>query len=77
MAVAWQVAFLLIARDPARYRLLMLPSMLEKFAFGVAVVCLYLGGRTSVMVFAAGCVDIFLGILFVLAYRRTPVRSSP
>ena len=31
-ALAWQVVFLLIARDPARYRLMMLPSILEKIS---------------------------------------------
>jgi len=36
VAVAWQVAFLIIARDPVRYRLIMLPGILEKVAFGVA-----------------------------------------
>ena len=30
VAVAWQFAFLVIARDPARYRLLMIPAVLEK-----------------------------------------------
>ena len=30
VAVAWQVAFLIIGRDPVRYRLLMLPAILAK-----------------------------------------------
>ena len=36
VALAWQVAFLIISRDPIRYRPLMIPSMLEKFIFGIA-----------------------------------------
>src|SRR5262245_55352144 len=36
VAVSWQVAFLLIAQDPARYRPLMIPAALEKAAFGIA-----------------------------------------
>lgn len=36
VAAAWQVAFLLIAQDPLRYRLLILPGILEKLGFGVA-----------------------------------------
>lgn len=75
VAVAWQVAFLMISRDPARYRLLMVPGILEKFAFGGAVVILYLGGRVSAMVFGAGCIDLVLGLLFFIAFRRT-VRSA-
>ncbi len=72
LALAWQFAFLFIATDPARYRPLMLPSMFEKFSYGIAVVVLVLQGRTrsSDLVFAA--TDLLLGGLFVLAYLKTP-----
>jgi len=55
LALAWQFAFLFIATDPARYRPLMLPSMFEKFSYGIAVVVLVLQGRmrSSDLVFAA------------------------
>ncbi len=76
LGLAWQVAFLFIATDPVRYRPLMIPSMLEKFSFGVAVVVLVLQGRMhpSDMVFA--CTDLFLGVLFVIAYLKTPPRPA-
>jgi hypothetical protein len=76
VALAWQIAFLLIARDPVRLRPIMIPSMVEKFSFGIAVVALVLSGRTNQrdLVFAA--TDLFLGILFVLAYGKTPQRSA-
>src|SRR5258705_13860521 len=45
LALAWQIAFLFIARDPVRYRPLMIPSIIEKFAYGVAVVPLRLQAR--------------------------------
>ena len=72
LALAWQFVFLVIATDPARYRPLMLPSMLEKFSYGIAVVVLVLQGRTrsSDLVFAA--TDLLLGVLFVFAYLKTP-----
>jgi len=72
LALAWQFAFLFIATDPARYRPLMLPSMFEKFSYGIAVVVLVLQGRTrrSDLVFAA--TDLLLGVLFVIAYFKTP-----
>jgi len=34
VALAWQVAFAVIARDPARLRPMMIPSMVEKFTYG-------------------------------------------
>jgi hypothetical protein len=76
LGLAWQVAFLFIATDPVRYRPLMIPSMLEKFSFGAAVVVLVLQGRMhpSDMVFA--CTDLLLGALFVIAYFKTPPRPA-
>ena len=70
-ALAWQVAFCFIATDPARYRPLMLPSILEKATYAVAVVVLVSQGRTrpSDLVFAG--TDSLLGILFVIAYFKT------
>jgi hypothetical protein len=71
VALAWQIAFLVIARDPARMRPMMIPSMLEKFSYGLAVVVLVMHGRMhrSDLVFAA--TDLLLGLLFVMAYVGT------
>ncbi len=76
LGLAWQVAFLFIATDPARYRPLMIPSMLEKFTYGAAVVVLVLQGRMhpSDMIFA--CTDLLLGVLFVIAYLNAPPRPA-
>jgi hypothetical protein len=76
LGLAWQVAFLFIATDPARFRPLMIPSVLEKFSYGAAVVLLVLQGRMhpSDMVFA--CTDLLLGVLFVIAYLKTPPRPA-
>ncbi len=72
LALAWQFVFLFIATNPSRFRPLMLPSMFEKFSYGIAVVVLVLQGRTrsSDLVFAA--TDLLLGVLFVLACLKTP-----
>ena len=53
MACAWQVAFLLIASDVRRYRL-MIPAVLEKVTFGVAAVLLYTNGRVAGSLVAGG-----------------------
>jgi hypothetical protein len=76
LGLAWQIAFLFIARDPIRFRPLMVPSMLEKFSYGIAVVVLVLQARmhASDLIFAS--TDLLLGILFVAAYLRTPARSA-
>ena len=76
VALAWQIAFLMIARDPMRLRPMMIPSMVEKFSYGIAVVTLVVQGRMhgSDLVFAA--TDLSLGVLFVIAYVGTRERVS-
>lgn len=71
VAVAWQVAFLIIARDPARFRPIMIAAILEKASFGLAAVALFLAGRLSGQLLAAGMLDLLLGALFAIAYVRT------
>jgi len=76
VAAAWQVAFLLISRDPIRHRPLMLAAMLEKATFVVAVAWLYCAGRTSTIVAVCGGLDLVWGLLFAAAFFRTaPARA--
>ena len=67
VAVSWQVAFLVIARDPLRFRPLMVPAVLEKATYGLAIVALFLGGRLTAVMLASGLIDLTLGVLFVVA----------
>jgi hypothetical protein len=71
LGLAWQIAFLVIARDPLRMRPMIVPSIVEKFTYGVAVVALVMQARMrpSDLVFAA--TDLTLGVLFVAAYWAT------
>lgn len=70
--LAWQIAFLIIAKYPVRLRLIMVPAVIEKFTYGIAMFVLYSQSRVhgSDMVFAA--VDTLLGILFIIAFVKTP-----
>ena len=71
VALAWQVAFFLIARDPVRFRPMMIPSMLEKVAYGGAVVVLYAQGRMShAQDLVFGLVDLIFAVLFAIAFVR-------
>ena len=74
--LVWQVAFFIIATDPARYRALMIPSVLEKFSYGIPVVILVAQGRMHSSDLVFGWVDMLLGVLFVLAFFRTPRRLA-
>ena len=70
VVVAWQVAFLVIARDPARFRALMPVTVLEKLVFAVPVAILYAQGRVAASVLPFALIDLVLGTLFFLSYRR-------
>lgn len=74
VAVAWQVLFLVLSRDPVRYRPMMIPAMLEKIGFPVAVFVLYLQGRVAPMIFIPAGLDLVLLMLFIAAYRKTPLQ---
>jgi hypothetical protein len=75
VAVAFQFVFLIIARHPGKYRLLMIPSMIEKFSFSIAVIILYLQNRIPLAMFAAGLLDLTFGILFVISFFTTSADS--
>ncbi len=75
-ALAWQIAFFFIAKDPVRHRPLMLPSMFEKFSYGTSVVLLVLQGRMHSSDLVFGAVDLLLGLLFVIAYLKTRHRIA-
>ena len=71
IVLVWQLAFLVIARDPARFRALMPVTVLEKLVFAVPVVVLFAQGRVAPTTVVFAALDLVLGTLFLLAYSRT------
>ena len=71
VAIAWQLCFLVMAKDPVRYRPLMVPAMVEKLAFSVPAFVLYAQQRLSLVTTCFGAFDIVLGAGFLVAYRGT------
>ena len=71
LGLSWQFAFIVIARDPVRFRLMMLPSILEKFSYFIALGTLYLHHRLHASDFGFACIDLIFGILFIAAFIRT------
>jgi hypothetical protein len=69
-ALAWQVLFLLIAREPTRYRPMMPVAVLEKLAFGVPAIVLFAQGRLAASVLGFGLVDLALAVLFIVSFLR-------
>jgi hypothetical protein len=73
-ALVWQIAYVLIATAPERYRPMMIVAALAKFSYGAAVVVLVLQERMHATDLVFGGVDLLLGVLFVAAYLRVPSR---
>lgn len=69
--LAWQIVFLVMSTDPARYRALILPSILEKVSYGVALLVLFAQHRLPVSVLAVGSGDWIFAVLFLMAYFAT------
>ena len=75
VAMAWQVAFLVIGSNPARYRPLMIPGILEKLGHVGGVAMLYGNARISTMDAQAAIPDLLLAIPFMVAFAKTRVSS--
>jgi hypothetical protein len=70
VAVAWQVAFLIISRHPQRFRPIIPAAILEKLAYCVACGVLFTLGRVTLIVALGGAGDFILGTLFAVSYFR-------
>jgi hypothetical protein len=73
--VVWHLLFLVISRDPARYRSMMPVAALEKLAFGAPILVLYFQGRAALAIVGAAVIDLILGALFLLSYWKTDQRA--
>lgn len=71
VTLVWQLVYLLVASDPARYRPLMLLGALAKGSYGSATGILYAQHRLAASTFAFSVVDWIFAGLFVLCYART------
>jgi hypothetical protein len=76
VAIAWQIAFLVIGSKPERFRPLMIPAILEKLGWVAGLAVLRGQGRVSAADAQALWPDLLIGLLFIAAFARTPARDS-
>ena len=76
VVIAWQIAYLLLSRDPVRLRPLMPVAVLEKLAFGLPAIVLYAQHRLATDMLAFGLIDLVLGAFFLAAWVRTGRRAE-
>jgi len=74
--LSWQVLFLALSKDPVRYRAMILPSVLEKVSYGIALIVLFSQHRLAVSVLAIGSVDRIFAFLFIAYFKTKPDRAA-
>ncbi|HYC59452.1 MAG TPA: hypothetical protein VEK79_07795 [Thermoanaerobaculia bacterium] len=77
VVIVFHLMFLMISKDPMRYRPLMLIAAAEKFVFGVPTALLYVQQRVAAPIAIAALIDIAFGMLFLVAHRATGNVQSP
>lgn len=73
--VVWHVLFLVVSKDPARYRAMMPVATLEKVAFAVPVLALILAGSASPLLAIGAIGDLIWGALYLVAYFKVGERA--
>ncbi|MBZ5662343.1 MAG: hypothetical protein LAO08_18230 [Acidobacteriia bacterium] len=77
VGLAWQFLFLALSTDPVKYRAMILPSIVEKISFGIALVILHAQGRVAMSTLGVGSIDWIFAFLFLAAYLKTkPARAG-
>lgn len=70
-ALAFQLVYWTIGRDPLRFRPLMPIAVIAKWSFGIPVAILFAAGRVDAMTFTLSSIDLAISILFLVAWRIT------
>jgi hypothetical protein len=76
VTLGWQFMFLVIGSDPIRFRRAMLPAMVEKASFSIAIPILYVMERVAVTWVGFALMDGTWLALFIIAYLRTPQEKA-
>jgi hypothetical protein len=71
VVVAFQLVFLIVSRDPIRYRPVMLACVVEKLTFGVAAWALYFAQRVRPDILLFATIDLVLAVLFMMTWSKT------
>lgn len=76
VALTRQVLYLFMAQDPARYRPLLIPSVLEKVGFPIAALVLLAQQRVPLPTVAFSMVDWVFAALFIISYRKVATAQA-
>ena len=72
-AASFQLVYLMIGRDPVRFRPLMPLTLVAKLSLTIPVAILFLSGRVDLVTMIMAMIDALIGLAFLWAWRVTPV----
>jgi hypothetical protein len=76
VALAWQIAFLAIGSNPARFRPLMIPAAIEKLGYVGTLLLLFAQGSIPAIDTQPVLPDLLLGLLFVVAFVKARAKND-
>jgi hypothetical protein len=68
VTVAWQIVYLLMSRDPVRFRPMLIPAVLSKAGFAITAYYLCVVGRLAARNLVLPSTDLALAALFIWVY---------
>jgi hypothetical protein len=68
VAFAWQIVYLMMFRDPLRFRPMLIPAIVGKAGFALSVCALFVRGRLAARNLVLPSIDLVLAALFAWAY---------
>lgn len=71
-AASFQLVYLMIGRDPVRFRPLMPVTLIAKLSFTIPVAALFAFGRVDLPTMILATIDALIGVAFLWAWRHTP-----
>lgn len=74
VALAFQLVFAAIGREPERLRYLIAPCLFEKLSFVLSTFLLWHKGRAGAPIIYGAAADGVLSLLFIAAYFKLPAR---
>jgi len=69
-ALAWQLAFFVIASDPVGFRPVMIAAILEKLTYAASVGLLYIQARIRAGDLGFAAADLVFAILFAVSFAK-------
>jgi hypothetical protein len=76
-ALAWQIVYLMMWREPLRLRPMLIPAIMGKAGFGISVLVLFAQGRLAARNIVLPSIDLLLAALFAWAYVALSSHAQP